>query len=82
MIKIFQVQDYKKQKRSGFVDYVQAVLAGYEEDCEEVARDHCVKVSVEKCPDEQSCEIRTHEKCEEVPHACGVRWWEVLMPNR
>jgi len=57
-------------KRSpGLMDYVEAVLAGYEEDCEEdVPRDHCVKVPVEKCHDEQTCEFQTHEKCEEVPH--------------
>jgi len=67
-------ESISRSKRSpGFVDYVQAVLAGYEEDCEEVARDHCVKVPVEKCHDEQSCEIQTHEKCEEVPHE---RCWE------
>merc|ERR1719233_225432 len=33
-----------RSKRSpGFVNYVKAVLAGYEEDCEEVARGHYVK---------------------------------------
>jgi len=62
-----------RSKRSGFVDFVQAAIAGYEEDCEEVARDHCVKVPVEKCHDEQSCEIQTHVKCEEVPFE---RCWE------
>jgi len=63
-----------RSKRSpGFVDYVKAVLAGYEEDCEEVARDHCVKVPVEKCHDEQSCDIQTHVKCENVPFE---RCWE------
>jgi len=64
----------ERSKRSpGFVDYVKAVLAGYEEDCDEAARDHCVKVPVEKCHDEQSCEIQTHVKCEEVPFE---RCWE------
>jgi len=64
----------RRSRRSpGFVDYVKAVIAGYEEDCDEVARDHCVKVPVEKCHDEQSCDIQTHVKCEEVPFE---RCWE------
>merc|ERR1719233_2133060 len=63
----------RNRRSPGFVDYVNAVLVGYEEDCDEVARDHCVKVPVEKCHDEQSCEIETHVKCEEVPFE---RCWE------
>ena len=62
-----------RQKRSLFMDYMRAVNAGYNEDCEEVARDHCVKVPVEKCHEELSCQTKTHEKCEEVPHE---RCWE------